>query len=85
MRHANTIGADKFFHCMANCEAARRGKSGRLVARGLSELREFFDEYIKGDPRSVCNADRLQTTWVEQAEPPANGVAKCVADLNLTD
>ena len=58
MRSANTIGADKFFHCMANCEAARRGRSGRLVARSISELRELYDENIKGDPRTACDADR---------------------------
>jgi len=50
MRSANTIGADKFFHCMANCEAARRGRAGRVVAHGISELRELFDENIKGRP-----------------------------------
>lgn len=25
MREANTIGADKYFHCVANCQASRRG------------------------------------------------------------
>lgn len=27
MRNANTIGGDKYFHCKANCEAARRGQA----------------------------------------------------------
>ncbi|HKO42785.1 MAG TPA: Ig-like domain-containing protein [Pyrinomonadaceae bacterium] len=58
MRDANTIGGDKFFHCMANCEAARRGRSGRRVAGAISELRELYDENIKGDPPSACNGDR---------------------------
>lgn len=58
MRTANTIGADKFFHCMANCEAARRGTLGSVVASTISELRELTDEHIKGDPRSACDEDR---------------------------
>ncbi|MGH9959100.1 MAG: RHS repeat-associated core domain-containing protein [Pyrinomonadaceae bacterium] len=58
MRDANTIGGDKFFHCMANCEAARRGRSGRRVSGAISELRELYDEIIKGDPPSACNGDR---------------------------
>lgn len=59
MRRAKTIGADKFFHCMANCEAAKRGRSARLFASGISELREQIDENVKGDPRSACDADRF--------------------------
>jgi hypothetical protein len=58
MREANTVDADKYFHCMANCQAARRGKAGRYVARGISELREWVDRNIKGDPQSACEADR---------------------------
>jgi len=29
MREANTIGADRYFHCKANCEAAKRGTQRR--------------------------------------------------------
>jgi RHS repeat-associated protein len=58
MRDANTIGADKYFHCMANCESARRGLGGRDISEAISESRELFDEYIKGDPRLSCDADR---------------------------
>jgi RHS repeat-associated protein len=58
MRTANTVGADKFFHCMANCEASRRGVGGLQTASDISELREWFDENIKGDPKSVCDEDR---------------------------
>jgi RHS repeat-associated protein len=50
------IGADKYFHCMANCEAAKEGDS--WGAKILSELRELFDEYIKRDTRSECDEDR---------------------------
>ena len=58
MRDANTIGADKYFHCMANCEAAKRGAGGVDIGKLISEGREFFDEYIKGDSPQSCNADR---------------------------
>lgn len=32
MRDANTIGADKYFHCKANCSASQRGVSGQGTA-----------------------------------------------------
>lgn len=35
MRNANTIGADKYFHCMANCQASQRGPGGQAAARGI--------------------------------------------------
>jgi uncharacterized protein RhaS with RHS repeats len=59
MIQANFIDSDKFFHCMANCEAAHRGAQGRWIAYGTSELREIFDERIKGDPRAACDEDRV--------------------------
>jgi hypothetical protein len=43
MMDANTHGADKFFHCMANCEATQRGELGRLTAHALSDIREASD------------------------------------------
>ena len=58
MRDANTIGADKYFHCMANCQAAREGLGGSDAAALISEGRELADEYIKRDPPSACDADR---------------------------
>jgi uncharacterized protein RhaS with RHS repeats len=58
MRDANTIGADKYFHCMANCQAARRGPVGEGMSEMISETREFVDENIKGDSPQACDADR---------------------------
>ena len=58
MRNANTIGADKYFHCKANCQASKRGAGGRLQSRLISETREQFDHRIKGDSLESCNADR---------------------------
>ena len=59
MRDANTIGADKYFHCKANCEATRRGKSGEATACTISDTREWFDQNVKGDPASASAADQI--------------------------
>jgi len=58
MRETNTIGADKYFHCKANCEAAKLGPGGLLEAVIVSEAREYADQYIKGDHRNACDEDR---------------------------
>lgn len=58
MRDANTIGADKYFHCKANCEASSLGETGEAVARTISNGREIVDQHIKGDPRSASPADQ---------------------------
>jgi RHS repeat-associated protein len=67
MRQANTIGADKYFHCKANCEASKRGFGGRVESYLLSETRELFDEYIKRDSAEACNADRFANNQGRQA------------------
>ena len=48
MIDANTIGADKYFHCKANYEASQRGWGGRLDAKILSGAREAYG-FFKGD------------------------------------
>jgi hypothetical protein len=58
MRDANTIGADKYFHCKANCEASSLGDTGESVARTISNGREIVDQRLKGDPRSASLADQ---------------------------
>ncbi|UCV28790.1 hypothetical protein KI617_01375 [Ferribacterium limneticum] len=59
MRDANTIGADKYFHCKANCEATRCGQSGDDQACFISDAREWADQNIKGDPASASAADQV--------------------------
>lgn len=39
----NTKGADKFYHCMANCEATERGVGGEYIATLISNTRELSD------------------------------------------
>lgn len=58
MLEANTIGADKYYHCQANCEATQRGEAGKETATFLSDLREFIDRFIKGDPAEASGADQ---------------------------
>ena len=57
MREASTHGADKYFHCKANCEAARRGPGGVVESFLLSEIREITDR-LTGDSAADCAADR---------------------------
>ena len=43
MKQDNTIGADDYFHCKANYEAAQRGKIGENIAKKLGNAKEEFD------------------------------------------
>jgi RHS repeat-associated protein len=63
MRDANWKNSDKYFHCKANCQAAQKGSVGSLVSEVISELREWSDEKIKGDPPEACNADRAANDY----------------------
>ncbi len=60
MRQANWKPGqqDKYLHCLANCEASKRGPAGIEVADQISEAREWFDEAVKGDSKADCDADR---------------------------
>lgn len=49
MIEADWIGADKYFHCKGNCEAAQRGDVGEWAAQHLSNARESYGK-LKGDP-----------------------------------
>lgn len=57
MRLANTFGADKYYHCQANCQATARGPAGEAAAKNISDTRERFDQ-AKGDPPSASAADQ---------------------------
>lgn len=43
LREANTIGADAYFHCIANCEATSRGGYGEATADVIGFCREVSD------------------------------------------
>ncbi len=63
MRSANTKEQDKYFHCKANCEAARRGRGGMDAACNISNAREFFDQTVKGDSADASMADQLANIY----------------------
>jgi RHS repeat-associated protein len=77
MRQANWIGADRYFHCKANCEAAQRGSGGEALACIVSDTREWWDLNVKGYPavdsagdqaanlfgRTVGTAGPVGTCW----------------------
>jgi hypothetical protein len=58
MRIAETIDADKYFHCKANYEATRRGNFSESLAKDLSNIRESIGQKIKGDPKEDMIADQ---------------------------
>jgi RHS repeat-associated protein len=58
MRQAKWKNSDKYFHCMANCNAARRGGIDASDAELLSNIRETFDRFVKGDSKQDCAADQ---------------------------
>ena len=77
MRKANTIGADKYFHCKANYEAASRGIIGKKVAKGLSNARELVD-VLRGGNKEASAADQTANVYGrEQANKHKNGKSAC--------
>jgi hypothetical protein len=70
LRQANTKGADKYFHCMANCESAQRGPGGALAADLISSTREGIDYYtnqLKGLSEAESTADCLADMRANEA------------------
>jgi RHS repeat-associated protein len=59
MRQAWWKGADKYFHCKANCEAAKRGSGGKSAACTISDTREWWDQNIKKYPASDSIVDQI--------------------------
>jgi RHS repeat-associated protein len=57
--HNGWVGQDKYFHCMANCQAAQKGMGGSAAAQCVSDGREWFDQNIKGDSAADSAADQL--------------------------
>jgi len=80
MKQLNYIGADQYFHCMANCQASNRGPAGEATAKLMSEAREVTDWMRdpeskdpdangKGGYRSItvdCNSDRYANAVGQQ-------------------
>jgi hypothetical protein len=58
MRDAWWKDADKYYHRKANCQATRRGTYGDATAPAISNIREAYDEHIKGRPAGDGLADQ---------------------------
>ncbi len=58
MQAKNWVGADKFYHCMAMCEAAGLGEEEAAIAGMAGEARELNQHYRHGDSKEECDADR---------------------------
>jgi len=56
MIEVNTAYADKYYHCMANCEAAAIGRAD--VAEAISDAREWVDRNIKWDSEGASACDQ---------------------------
>jgi hypothetical protein len=58
MKEVNTIDVDKYYHCMAHCNASATW-AGELTATLIGDLREFTDWIRKGDDSLMCEADQF--------------------------
>lgn len=76
MRAANWKLSDKYFHCKANCEAARCGKYGYDEACRISNQRERLDQLF-GDPPSASADDQAANVYGRTvAAGPTNATCK---------
>ena len=48
MHDADFIDGDKYFHCVANCQATQRGPAGEAEAVRLSDSREWIQDRLPG-------------------------------------
>ena len=79
MRRANTINADKWFHCVAMCKAARYARKTTI---SVSYLREITDtiKYCVSNPREAFDKDTVLSdefwNYIDQCfeDLEANGV-----------
>jgi len=63
MREVNVKKSDKYFHCKANYEAASYGPGGVFFAEHFSNLREIWDQNVKGYPLWDSVSDQEANQW----------------------
>ena len=69
MKRDNIVGADDYFHCKANYEAADRGDWGRSTATWLGNKKEDFDYYrnqIRGLSPMEASIDKIHDRKVNE-------------------
>ena len=63
MKRDNTVGADDYFHCKANYEAAKRGNWGKLTAKIMGDEKEVFDYFKNRYYKGIQFPDALADYW----------------------
>lgn len=63
MNRLGLEGADKFFHCKGNYEAAKRGAWGKTVATTMSLAKELKDVFKYGLDDSLSDWRANQRGW----------------------
>lgn len=74
--HNGWANQDKYFHCVANCAAAQRGRGGQAMACTISDAREWVDQNVKGDPASASAADQVANAF-GRSQGTANPGGSC--------
>lgn len=67
MRSANWVDSDKYFHCVANCQATQRGSHGEREAQLLSNWREFRQNITPGEANDAAADQRANRDGREGA------------------
>jgi RHS repeat-associated protein len=62
-------GSDKYYHCLANCEAWRLDHGGKAIAIVISEFKEWFDWFFKGDSLDECEEDQAANRQGRYGDP----------------
>lgn len=73
MKQKNTKGADKYYHCKANCEATSRGPGGEAAAKTISYGREATDTVTNTTFKGMSLKDSLADS---RADMHANRVGQ---------
>ena len=83
--HNGWTGQDKYFHCMANCQAAQKGLGGVAAAQCISDGREWFDQRVKGDDADSSFKDQVANRFGRSAgrTSPAGDCSQLCASGNL--
>ncbi len=87
-------GADKYYHSKSNCEGAQRGEYGKIVAKVISDLREFTDLYknitvkrmtIEATLRDKKEDDEANVYGREQGEKYPTWDSRVLVDIYRPD
>jgi len=82
LRFLTAASPHKYFHCMANCQAAQKGMGGTAATQCISNGREWFDQNVKGDTAADSAADQVANLLGRssgQMSPAGNCLQMCGA------